>query len=310
VSAQRVSLTCDEVEELSGLYVLGALTPDEEEQVRAHLATCDQAHATLEQLAPVVPGLLETIEPIDPPDALRASVLAAIATTPQLGADSAEPVGGPLLSGATAVVASAPVTASAPAAASAPISLDAERARRRPGWERWIRPALAAAAVFLIVVLGATVVVQRQQASDSDARNQALQTALTAMTQPGTQFARLQGTGGSVNASGIAVFPAGQTGTIVMQGLNPLPSGRTYQAWLIASGAPVSAGLMSADSNGVAVEQGIAPLAGAQTVALTIENAGGAVAPTSDPIVAGQVQEVPPASAVVRRAAHRSGFEL
>src|SRR5262249_62003281 len=101
VSAQRVTLTCDEVEELSGLYVLGALTPDEEEQVRAHLATCDQAHASLEAMAPVVPGLLETFEPIEPPEALRASVLAAIAETPQLGA---API-------ATAPVAAEPVTA-------------------------------------------------------------------------------------------------------------------------------------------------------------------------------------------------------
>jgi hypothetical protein len=285
VSAERVGLTCDEIEELGGLYVLGALTPDEEEQVRAHLATCDQAHASLEAMAPVVPGLLETVESIDPPEALRASVLAAIAATPQLEA---------------APVAVAPVTvAPSPSASPAPISLDAERARRRPAWERWVRPALAAAAAVLIVVLGATVVVQQKQASDNTARSQALQTALVAIAQPGAQFARLQGSGSAAGATGIAAFPPNETGTIVMKGLAPLASDRTYQAWLIATGAPVSAGLISVGSDGLAIEQGIAPLSGAQVVALTVENAGGAAAPTSDPIVVGQMQQVPAASALV-----------
>jgi hypothetical protein len=313
VSAQRVSLTCDEVEELSGLYVLGALTPDEEEQVREHLATCDQAHASLEAMAPVVPGLLETIEPIDPPETLRASVLAAIAETPQLGV---------LEAGATTALGSAPAAVSAPVAASAaaagsavatapePISLDAERARRRPqGWERWVRPVLAAAAVLVIVVLGATVVVQQRNASDNAARSQALQTALAILAQPGAQFARMEGSGSAAGATGIAAFPAGgQTGTIVMQGLAPLSSDHTYQAWLIASGAPVSAGLMSVGSDGLAIQQGIAPLSGAQVVALTVENAGGADQPTGQPIVVGQIQTVPAATAGRPSDAGYAGF--
>ena len=147
------------------------------------------------------------------------------------------------------------------------------------------------------------MVVQQRQASDTEARARTLQTALAAVAQPGTQVARLQGSGPAVGATGLAVFPANETGTIVMQGLNPLPSDQTYQAWLIATGAPVSAGLLSVGSDGLAIEPGIAPLAGAQTVALTVENAGGASAPTSDPIVVGQMQQTPLGSAVVLRPA-------
>ena len=38
-------LSCDEVRELAGSFVLGALTPAEQADVRAHLDTCDDAHA-------------------------------------------------------------------------------------------------------------------------------------------------------------------------------------------------------------------------------------------------------------------------
>ena len=46
MSDQRTyaGLTCDEVREMAGAFVLGALDPAEAAAVRAHLATCDDAH--------------------------------------------------------------------------------------------------------------------------------------------------------------------------------------------------------------------------------------------------------------------------
>src|SRR5262249_11554875 len=73
-------------------------------------------------------------------------------------------------------------------------------------------------------------------------------------------------------------------------------------------GAPVSAGLMSVGSDGLAIQQGVAPLSGAQVVALTVENAGGANQPTSQPIVVGQMQTVPPAAAVAPSNAGYAGL--
>lgn len=291
MSADQIALSCDEVEELAGLYVLGALDPVDEELVRDHLATCEQAHTVFAELAPVVPGLLATIEPIDPPEILRASVLAAIAATPQLPAErrhlpatSVVPVSQP-----ASIVAASTSTRTAPAA---PISLDAERARRR-GWRDWVRPALAAAAVIAIVALGATAFVELRRASDAEARAAALRAAITASLQPDATVARLEGTGSASGATGIAAFPQGQPGTIVMRGLQPLGSDQTYESWLIASGTAYPAGLMSVGDDGLAIQQGVELVQGADTVALTVEQAGGAQQPTSAPIVVGQMQSGP-----------------
>ena len=50
-------LTCDEVREMAGAFVLGALEPADEAAVRAHLSTCDDAHAEIAELGGVLPAL-------------------------------------------------------------------------------------------------------------------------------------------------------------------------------------------------------------------------------------------------------------
>jgi len=63
--------------------------------------------------------------------------------------------------------------------------------------------------------------------------------------------------------------------------LPPLAEGRVYQLWLVTSGAPVSAALITPDANGAA--RALVPGAGAiepKAFAVTIEPAGGVPAPT------------------------------
>jgi hypothetical protein len=63
---------------LVGGYVLGALEPDEMEQMRRHLAGCPQCGPEADRLA-ALPGLLDRIEPADvPPPALPAEVEEAV----------------------------------------------------------------------------------------------------------------------------------------------------------------------------------------------------------------------------------------
>ena len=45
--------------------------------VREHLAGCDDAHAELLELGEAATSLLETVEPADPPAALKSRLLAA-----------------------------------------------------------------------------------------------------------------------------------------------------------------------------------------------------------------------------------------
>ena len=54
-------LTCDEVREMAGAFVLGALDSAEEASVRAHLETCTDAHAEIAELGGVLPVLAESV---------------------------------------------------------------------------------------------------------------------------------------------------------------------------------------------------------------------------------------------------------
>ena len=62
-----MNLTCDEVRELSPMFVTGTLDPDEMDAVREHLAGCDDAHAEVLELGEAATALLETAEPASRP---------------------------------------------------------------------------------------------------------------------------------------------------------------------------------------------------------------------------------------------------
>src|SRR5215475_9034961 len=76
-------MTSSDHEELRsqlGAYMLGTLAPAEQAEVRAHLAVCEDCAAEARALQPVVDALAWSVEPVDPPGAVRERVLSAIAT--------------------------------------------------------------------------------------------------------------------------------------------------------------------------------------------------------------------------------------
>ncbi|MGH2407032.1 MAG: anti-sigma factor domain-containing protein [Candidatus Limnocylindrales bacterium] len=257
-------LTCEHVRDLAAGFVLDALGPTEMDAVRAHLATCAQPHPELAELGGVVPYLAELPEPLEPPAALKGRLMAAI---------EAEV--------AAARTAAAPTVPQRPA----PISIDVERARRRPLFTP--RLALQLAAVLLIAVLGGWDLLLLGQTQAAQQEAQLLRDAIGAAGAPGAHVGGVAGTKEQPGASGFVAIAASRgTGYLVVEGLAPAPTGKVYQAWYIAGGVPRSAGLM-ATSDGLAV----LALSGAdpvETVALTIEPAGGSVQPTLPIIAAGQ----------------------
>ena len=72
-------MTCDDVREMAGAFVLGALEPDDEAAVRAHLATCPEAHDEMGELGGAVAALAETVPQVEPPAALKGRIMAAAA---------------------------------------------------------------------------------------------------------------------------------------------------------------------------------------------------------------------------------------
>jgi hypothetical protein len=79
---------------------------------------------------------------------------------------------------------------------------------------------------------------------------------------------------------------------LIASNLPPAPAGKVYEMWTIAKGAnPVPAGLFQPDASGNAFHLQRGPVeANVGVVAVTVENEGGAQAPTSTPIIAAALQ--------------------
>lgn len=80
---ERVNVTCHDIDELAGLYVLDALEPAEMASVSAHLQECPDPHPLFAELAAGTIGLLATVERLDTPLAMKDRVMAAVAVIPQ-----------------------------------------------------------------------------------------------------------------------------------------------------------------------------------------------------------------------------------
>jgi anti-sigma-K factor RskA len=260
-------LTCDEADDLAPAFVLGALESGEADAVRRHLAACPESHAAFVAFGDTAAALALLPQPIDPPAPLRDRLMAAVKV--DLSA---------------AVAASAPV---APVREPEPVSIDAERIRRRP--RTLVGTVMAAAAVVLILVLGASTVVLRGQVNDAAQQALLLREVLVAAAQPGARVASVSGTDAQPGASGFVVLPADGSGYLAVDGLIEPPPGQTYQAWTIgADGLPVPAGLAS-PTDGLVVFV-LPPSPTAKVVALTLEPAGGSTTPTMPIQAAGELR--------------------
>jgi anti-sigma-K factor RskA len=257
-------LTCAEAEEMAALCVLDVLTPEEAAPVHAHLAACGEPHTDIQRAAEAAGALGSSVEPVPPPVELRDRLMTALADTPQV-----------------------PDRVVDDAATTGPgVVVPFERPSRtaRPSRVVWI--GLAAAAVIALLLGGWNLSLQRQL-SDSDQQLAVVRQALLAAADPTSRVATLTGTDAAPGASGIAVVPASGTGYLVLRDLPALPVDQVYQAWYLAGGVPTSAGVMDPSTSGLTVMAGLQPVAGTDTIALTIEPTGGLVQPTGAVVVAG-----------------------
>jgi anti-sigma-K factor RskA len=158
-----------------------------------------------------------------------------------------------------------PVETVVPAAPS-PVSRrdTAERPPSRGGfWAIFRQPSLAygMAAALLIAVLGLAAWNVSLQDTSDDPRTTAV--AGPNMTLKATYYPKLR----------IAVLDVD---------MPEPPAGQVYQAWMIADGQPVSVGVLYSNKGTMAFAMDMGQ---AQAIALSLEPAGGSVAPTTQPIV-------------------------
>ncbi len=260
-------MTCQEFEELSAAYALGAVTPEEQQAARAHLATCAKCTRLAGQLRSIVDLLPLSITQVTPPAALRDRVLAAVQQEGRV----------------------------------VPIQRGTEiRARRRNlGWGTRL---LATAAIVLLLLTGSmtawNVSLQQHAASLQQQNTQlgsqvaALQNTKNTLQHEVAQVYAMQGKGQAQATTGSLVYiPQKDITLLYLHGLPKLQDSHLYQGWLIRNGKPTSIGTLTIQ-NGVASLTFSGNVSGFDAAAVSLEPGPFASisAPVGPVIVTGALQ--------------------
>jgi anti-sigma factor RsiW len=141
--------------------------------------------------------------------------------------------------------------------------------------------ALAAAVALAVGLWGAGLSSDLDEARSALARERA---AAAVLADPEARTVSLQ------SGDGRLVVGTDGRAVVVLRGLEPAPAGKTYQLWIVPGGditAATSGGFLAGEeATDVALVEGI--VADGDLVAVTVENAGGVSAPTTEPIVASE----------------------
>lgn len=250
--------THDEVAALLGAYALDAVDPDERAAVDAHVAECPRCREELRGHMDVAGILGDTGSPAPP------------GVWDRIAAEIGDGDG----------VVLPPLDLAAVRSERAEREPDREvgRPRRASGF----RLLGAAAAVLAVVGLGSMGAVIANQQARLDEMDAAMDDPV--LTDPDAEVVQLVDAEGVVYAS--AVVGDDGRAVLVSSSLGALPEDRSYQLWAVGADGPVSLGMLGAAPTVVPFRiTGEVPM----TLAITDEPAAGSVAPTSDPMVTGEV---------------------
>lgn len=241
---------CDAIQELLGAYALDSVDPEEAALVNDHLANCPRCRQEVDRHR-------ESI----------ALLAAAGGTAPDEIWDRI----------AGAIDRPAP-----PGPLAAPRLVSAPRPSTR---SRWVRP-LQAVAVAAAVAVAVLVGVGTARIGNLDHQVHQLRTAngglAEALVDPSARHLTLTTTTAAAQPVGqLIILPSGAS-WLVGSELPVLVSAHTYQLWSMVGGRAVSVSLLGAHPGTVAFR--VDPAAPPQAYLVTIEPAGGVVAPTSSPI--------------------------
>jgi len=252
------------IEELFPFYALDALTEEERNLVETYLAKHPEARAKVADMIRAASELPQSVSPVEPSRGTKDALMARVAVD---------------------------------ASARARSSIQRQPSRRVNRFESFFRTLSLATAVLVIVwvvVLNIQVVRLRNQiaslnnalAAQSNSLNQIIQN-LPQNNPSGTITVSLKGTNAQPQAQGqLIADPASQSAVLVVTGLPPLEPGKTYQVWLIAD-APISAGLLTVDSNGqgVLIVTSTESIGSFKSLGISVEPQGGSPQPTGDIVV-------------------------
>lgn len=244
----------DDAANLTGAYALNALDATERDQLEAHIAGSEQARNEVTELTDTAVLLGLAVDPVTPPPALKASIMAQLATTPQLPAVTLE----------TLPAYSTPAT--------------------RKAQSRWFtRPvtALAAAAAAVVLIVGGGVVANTITTNNF----QQAQSNQLAAIESASDSQRLSA---PVASGGTATLVWSQelaSSVLMVDGITSLPSTHVYELWYINEAGARPAGTFTVDASGTTWQVLDGQMSAGDTVGLTVEPRGGSPLPTTDPVV-------------------------
>jgi anti-sigma-K factor RskA len=143
---------------------------------------------------------------------------------------------------------------------------------------RGVRTPWLVAAGFAVLAAGAGAVAWEQHVAADGAHQLA-----AVVADPAAQRA----TGPAAHGGSVTVVRVGDRAAVLASGMPGLPSGRTYQLWIVRPGSVTSAGLgpaaPSAGGDWSRLVSGVRP---GDVVAVSVEPAGGSRQPSTAPVVA------------------------
>ncbi len=249
------------------LYTMKALHGEELAAVRVHLPTCAQCREELAAISNDLVNLAMSADQLPLPVHAKQRLLDSISKT--ASADRIVPE----------------------ALSMMPVA----KTSSRTSWIPWtIAAALAITAGGLelrINTLRQQVRTQSMQLMQATEENLHSQRVLKLLMAPSAQRITLKAGKTPAEPMGHAIYLA-ERGELLFQGSNlkPLPSGKTYELWLIpSSGAPIPAGLFHPDKSGDAsvVMPPIPTGIEAKAFGVTIEGAQGSTTPTAPIVLSG-----------------------
>lgn len=252
------ALSHNALAELLGAFALDAADPAETAAIEAHLTVCPRCRDEVGHYQQTAAMLAHTGRQAP------AAVWDAIADR----------------------IGEAPKSASGLPALQSPASgQPALRRRLRPRVARRAAALTAAAAAAAIALLGVQVghLDHRINQITTASGGQTLTAAgRNALLDPSARRITLTGVGPHPSPGAEVVVQPSGPAFLFNQGLPALPSGQTYQLWAMIDGQPISVGVLGAHPATVAFSLDAA--ATTKAFAVTVEPAGGSVAPTRAPV--------------------------
>ena len=249
-----------------GSYVVDALDDGERHEFEDHLAVCEACTQEVQEFTETAAELSSLYQAAPPPE-LRASVLAGIRNVRPL-----PPLEDEQERAATVV----PLSPRRVAAEAPPVVDELALARQRRA-TRMLSFAVAAAMVVILAMGGWALNLNRQLET---------QTAGSTAEQQLLSAADAKWLVSSLPDGGHASYVVSEklnTGLLIGDNMPDLASGKGYQLWTVHDGKAIPYG--NRFPGGKNTKVGIGNVAGAETIAITIEDKDGATVPNLDTIM-------------------------